>query len=120
MAHFAKIKNGKVVDLIVISNNDCGGGNFPESESIGQAFISELSKGDSRFKGYWIQTSYNTREGLHFSNDNIMIIYDENKNIIEHNGNVEKAFRLNFGQIGYNFDPNAGEHGEFYPPENNE
>jgi len=120
MAHFAKIKNGKVVDLIVVSNDDCGGGNFPESEPIGQAFIAELAKGDSRLKGYWVQTSYNTHEGLHYSEENIEYYYNENNEPIAKNGNLEKAFRLNFGQIGHTFNPSAGEHGEFYPPENNE
>jgi hypothetical protein len=119
MAHFAKIKNGRVVDLIVISNDDCGGGNFPESEPIGQAFISELSKGDSRLKGHWVQTSYNTFNGKYFPERNIQIVFHEDGNILSTNG-IDGGFRHNFGQIGYNFDPNAGEHGEFYPPENNE
>jgi hypothetical protein len=117
MAHFAKIKNNKVVDLIVISNDDCGGGNFPESELIGQAFIAELAKGDSRFKGYWIQTSYNTIRGQYFPERNVEITFDEDGDIVSTNG-IDGGFRYNFGQIGYTFDPNAGNYGEFYPPEN--
>ena len=54
MAHFAKIENDTVVDVIVVSNNDCGGGEFPESEPIGQAFIASLG-----LTGLWLQTSYN-------------------------------------------------------------
>ena len=54
MAHFAKIENGKVTNCIVVKNQDCGGGYFPESEAIGQAFISSLG-----FDGAWFQTSYN-------------------------------------------------------------
>lgn len=53
MAHFAKIQNGTVVEVIVIANEDCGGGNYPESEPIGQAFISSLG-----LSGDWLQTSY--------------------------------------------------------------
>lgn len=53
MAHFAKIENGIVQQVIVVSNNDCGGGEFPESEPIGQAFIASLG-----FDGLWLQTSY--------------------------------------------------------------
>ena len=53
MAHFARIENEKVAQVIVISNNDCGGGDFPESEPIGQAFIASLGLG-----GLWLQTSY--------------------------------------------------------------
>lgn len=54
MAHFAQINDDNVVtQVIVVSNNDCGGGDFPESESIGQAFIASLG-----LKGQWLQTSY--------------------------------------------------------------
>ena len=54
MAHFAKIENGLVQQVIVVANNDCGGGEFPDSESIGQAFIASLG-----LTGQWKQTSYN-------------------------------------------------------------
>lgn len=53
MAHFAKIQNGIVQEVIVISNDDCGGGDFPASEPIGQAFIASLGLG-----GEWRQTSF--------------------------------------------------------------
>jgi hypothetical protein len=53
MAHFARIENGFVQQVIVISNDDCGGGDFPESEPIGQAFIASLG-----LPGEWLQTSY--------------------------------------------------------------
>lgn len=54
MAHFAKVENGIVTDVIVVANNDCGGGEFPESEPIGQAFLASLG-----LTGQWLQTSYN-------------------------------------------------------------
>ena len=53
MAHFAKVQNNIVDQVIVVSNDDCGGGNFPESEPIGQAFIASLG-----LAGEWLQTSY--------------------------------------------------------------
>ena len=53
MAHFAKMENDTVTQVIVVSNDDCGGGNFPESEPIGQAFIASLG-----LDGLWLQTSY--------------------------------------------------------------
>ena len=53
MAHFAKIENNVVQQVIVVSNNDCGGGEFPESEPIGQMFIASLG-----IEGDWLQTSY--------------------------------------------------------------
>lgn len=55
MAHFAQIdENNTVRQVIVIANDDCGGGNFPASEPIGQAFIASLN-----MPGVWKQTSYN-------------------------------------------------------------
>lgn len=55
MAHFAQINNDNVVQqVIVISNDDCGGGNFPASEPIGQAFIAAIG-----LTGTWLQCSYN-------------------------------------------------------------
>jgi len=53
MAHFAKIENDTVTQVIVVSNDDCGGGDFPESEPIGQAFLASLG-----LTGEWLQTSY--------------------------------------------------------------
>jgi hypothetical protein len=54
MAHFAKIIDNTVTQVIVINNDDCGGGVFPESELIGQTFIASLG-----IAGEWLQTSYN-------------------------------------------------------------
>lgn len=55
MAHFAEIdENNKVLRVIVVSNDDCGGGTFPESEPIGLEFLTRLG-----FTGTWKQTSYN-------------------------------------------------------------
>ena len=54
MAHFAKIENGVVREVLVIGNDDCAGGDFPESEAAGQAFIAGLG-----LAGVWKQTSYN-------------------------------------------------------------
>ena len=52
MSHFAKIENGIVTQIIVISNDKCPG-NFPESESLGVSFCNSI------FTGEWKQTSYN-------------------------------------------------------------
>jgi hypothetical protein len=53
MAHFAKIENGVVREVIVIGNDECGGGDFPASETAGQTFIASLG-----LAGEWKQTSY--------------------------------------------------------------
>ncbi len=55
MAHFARINENNIVDeIIVISNEDCQNLDFPESESIGQSFITSIG-----LNGNWKQTSYN-------------------------------------------------------------
>ena len=53
MAHFAQVSDGIVRNVIVVDNSDCGGGEFPDSEPIGQAFIADIG-----IEGTWLQTSY--------------------------------------------------------------
>ena len=57
MAHFVKIENGIVTNGIVINNDVVGEPTltFPDTESLGQAFIANTLKCD----GTWKQTSYN-------------------------------------------------------------
>lgn len=54
MAHFAKVENGIVTQVIVVNNETLGNLDFPESEPVGQEFIASLG-----FDGEWLQTSYN-------------------------------------------------------------
>lgn len=54
MAHFAKIENDIVTQVLVVANSDCGGGDFPASEPVGQEFLASLG-----LEGEWRQTSYN-------------------------------------------------------------
>ena len=53
MAHFAQVTDNIVRNVIVVNNNDCGGGEFPESEPIGQDYIASIG-----IEGTWLQTSY--------------------------------------------------------------
>jgi len=54
MAHFAQINSDNVVtQVIVVSNDDCGGGTYPSSDAVGAAFCNNL------LGGTWKQTSYN-------------------------------------------------------------
>jgi len=48
MAHFAKVENGTVLQVIVVSNDDA------PDEATGKAFIASLG-----LVGEWVQTSYN-------------------------------------------------------------
>jgi len=48
MAHFAKVQDTKVVEVIVVHNNDA------PTEADGLAFIASIG-----LNGVWVQTSYN-------------------------------------------------------------
>ena len=54
MAHFARIDNGIVSEVIVVNNETLGDFEFPASEPVGQEFIASLG-----LDGTWKQTSYN-------------------------------------------------------------
>lgn len=56
MAHYAKIDNGKVTQIIVVNNEVIEDKEFPESEAIGQAFIESIG-----LDGDWVQTSYSAK-----------------------------------------------------------
>jgi hypothetical protein len=63
MAHFAQIdESNTVTQVIVVSNDDCGGGDFPSSEAPGQAFIASIG-----LSGTWKQTSYNGNFRAHYA-----------------------------------------------------
>lgn len=54
MAHFAEIdENGNVLQIHTIKNSDIDGGDFPESEPLGQALQADLG-----IPGTWLQCSY--------------------------------------------------------------
>ena len=53
MAHFAKLENNIVTQVIAVSNNVCGA-EYPASESTGKDFIASLG-----LDGNWLQTSFN-------------------------------------------------------------
>ena len=70
MAHFAQVKNN-IVQQVIVAEQD---------------FIDTLSDGSD-----WVQTSYNTRGGIHFE-----------PNTNQPNGGV--ALRYNYAGIGHNYD----------------
>lgn len=74
MSHYAKVNQGVVVDVIVAE---------PE---FFQSFVDATP-------GEWIQTSYNTRGGVH---------YDPNTN--QPSADQSKALRKNFAGVGYSYD----------------
>jgi hypothetical protein len=76
MSHFAKIEDGVVTEVIVAE----------------QDFVDTLD-------GTWVQTSYNTRHGVHYGQDG--------------NPDGGVALRLNYAGIGFTYDADAD---AFYYP----
>jgi hypothetical protein len=72
MAHFAKVENGIVVQVIVAEQNVIDSGVFGHG---------------------WVQTSYNTRGGVH---------YDPSTG--EPSADQSKALRKNYAGVGYAYD----------------
>jgi len=73
MAHFAKIDENNIVQqIIVVSNEDCGNLDFPESEPIGQNFINSIG-----LEGNWKQTSYNSTFRKRYAG--LDDVYDESR-----------------------------------------
>ena len=84
MGHFAKVSNGIVTRVIVAE----------------QEFFNNFVD-DS--PGQWIQTSYNTRGGVHY-----------NPNTNEPSEDQSKALRKNYAGIGYTYDATKD---AFIPPQ---
>jgi len=87
MAHFAKIENNTVTQVLVVSDADAVNG---------QGFLANtLGLG-----GTWIQTSYNTRGNVHYGSDG--------------NPDGGVALRGNYAGVGYVYDSTND---VFYPPQ---
>jgi hypothetical protein len=88
MAHYAKVLDSKVVNIIVAE------------EDFFDAFVDETP-------GTWIQTSYNTHRGVHYTRN-------EDGSLGEPSDDQSKALRYNYAFIGgwYNYQADA-----FYPPQ---
>jgi len=80
MSHFAKIENGVVTQVIVAE----------------QDFIDGI-------EGEWVQTSYNTRGGVHYQPNSSTPSEDQTK-----------ALRKNFAGIGFSYDADKD---AFIPPQ---
>lgn len=84
MAHFAKVIDGIVQQVIVAEKQ------IIDSGIVGDALL-------------WVQTSYNTRNGIY---------YEPNSDIPS--PDQSKAFRKNFAGIGYTYDKDRD---AFIPPQ---
>jgi hypothetical protein len=73
MSHFAEINNNRIVQRVIVAEQD---------------FIDSGAVGDT---SNWIQTSYNTRGGIHYAPDSN-----------DPDGGI--ALRKNYAGIGYKYD----------------
>ena len=55
MAHFARLEDNIVTDIVVIGNDDCKDEDGNESEAVGIVFLKNMFGQDT----VWKQTSYN-------------------------------------------------------------
>ena len=97
MAHFAKLGiNAKVIGVEVVADTDCHNADGVEDESVGIQFLENIH-------GWplWKKTSYNTRGGKHYKEDNT------------ESDDQSKAFRKNYAGIGYTYDEDRD---AFIPP----
>lgn len=86
MAHYAQLNDNNVVTQVVVVSDD---------EADPQTFLADvLGHG-----GIWIQTSYNTRGGVHYGQDNLP--------------DDKPALRKNYAGIGYSYDSDRD---AFIPP----
>lgn len=93
MAHFARLdQNNKVLNVLVISNNDILDENGLENEQKGIDFCHKLYDKEAPNVTYK-KTSYNTR-GRKYYNTNNTLASDQSK-----------AFRSNFAEIDGVYDP---------------
>ena len=83
MSHFAEINNDGIVQNVIVAEQD---------------FIDSGAVGDS---SNWIQTSYNTRGGVHYSPNS-------------HEPDSGIALRKNYAGIGYTYDSTRN---AFYAPQ---
>jgi len=87
MAHFAKIENNTVTQVLVVSDADAVNGQGFLANTLG-------------LSGTWIQTSYNTRGNVHYGSDG--------------NPDGGVALRGNYAGVGYIYD---SVNDVFYPPQ---
>ena len=97
MAHFAKLGiNSKVIGVEVVADDDCKNADCVEDETVGIQFLEHIH-------GWplWKKTSYNTRGGKHYKEDNT------------ESDDQSKALRKNFAGVGYIYDEDRD---AFYTP----
>ena len=98
MAHFAKLgANGKVIQVLTLNNSDMLNADGVEDESVGQQYLETHNNWPAQM---WIQTSYNTSGGKHYTITNDA----EGNPSRSESADQSKALRGNYAGIGYEWD----------------
>ena len=98
MAHFAKLgANGKVIQVLTLDNKDMLNADGVEDESVGQQYLETHNNWPAQM---WIQTSYNTAAGKHYS----VSTNSEGAEVRTESSDQSKALRGNYAGIGYTWD----------------
>jgi hypothetical protein len=79
MAHFTRLENNTVREVIVVNNEVLENKSFPESEPIGIAFCKSLYGENTE----WLQTSYNNNFRGQYAGTGM--IYDELNDVFTYN-----------------------------------
>ena len=88
MAHYAKLgANNKVISVEVVADTDCQNADGIEDEEVGRQFLERIHNWP-----LWKKTSYNTRQGKHYTANNELSV------------DQSKAFRGNYAGIGMSYD----------------
>ena len=101
MSHFAKVVDG-IVEQVIVAEQD---------------FI------DDHCEGTWVQTSYNTRGGLHYTEQEVTYTYQDINDVTKTGTALEgiadggEGLRKNFACIGFTYD---SERDAFYAPQPSE
>jgi len=98
MAHFAKIsETNEVLTVLTLDNKDMLNADGVEEETIGQTYLETHNNWPSHL---WIQTSYNTSGGKHYTTTTNA----EGIQTSSESSDQSKALRGNYAGIGYTWD----------------
>mgnify|MGYP003149240532 CR=1 FL=1 len=108
MAHFAKIsETNEVLTVLTLNNSDMLNADGVEDETVGQAYLEQHNNWPANL---WIQTSYNTSGGKHYTKT---VNADDSLTTVE-SADQSKALRGNYAGIGYTWDE---DNNIFYSPQ---
>ena len=98
MAHFAKLgANGKVIQVLTLNNSDMLNADGVEDEAVGQQYLERHNNWPAQM---WIQTSYNTSGGKHYT----ITTDSEGNQTRSESADQSQALRGNYAGIGYTWD----------------